>query len=328
MVLSKRQIGALLAAVFNAGCAAQGVSTITPLTEKPSGPRLVQSITLPFGSTCKTGHADLAACLYDPVLEREDLDTHTVFEIARRAMTSLDNRYDAYFKESPFYFANTPSQSLVPSAVAFFMSIGGYTVINDFPENNRAVALDYRLGVGKMKAEARPSLGQIRAIRMMVALSNEYAHWRQYKAGAQQRMLGDNTTGNTEFCATYSRLQHTSDLMSLDLLKRVLLDTKKRKDLKIATAALYGSIIMLRPQTAIDWTFAVLEGNEKAERKAVYNMSVERVQANNPIQGCEQKEGGLPWVTTRLPQDLLAAIDTPLTLREPPSYTGPALGKR
>lgn len=308
MAKINRKLGAVLASLLAAGCATDEngtVGSVLRLTEMPT-----MMLAGMGQSTFECGKNALL-CLSDPVLERADLSTQTVFDVAVKSLAALDARYAEYFSRSHFLLAQRRGQSYAPNAIAFFVGKSAFTVINDFEDTKAKTRAFYNIATADMAAEARPSYGQFLAVRMMTALSNEYAHWRQYNQGLY--IQAENDAASDFDCAVYARMQHASDLMSMDMLKRLLVLSRDNKDARTGFAATISASILLNWNRAMDWSKAVIEGDDKSERKAIAEMARYRLPANNATVGCVPQDGTLPWVTTHLPKSLIQSIDAPIT---------------
>lgn len=302
----------MLAALVLAGCGAKH-GAVTLDDGLPSFNDPPTTMLIPDGSLAKidcTGN--ISACLADPALESDELTTETVFDMAVRALVALGPHYQDYFKQSLFYISRFPEQPLGRNAYAYFNSVSGHTVINDFQKWRLQDKARHAALVADLPPNLKPSLGLYRVVQMMAMLSNEYTHWRHYKNGVVRAWLD---SGNTEEgCSVYARMQHASDLMTLDMLTRLFDISLKRKDAKLGYAAIGGARTLLGDAGSIQWVEAVQKNDLIALRKVIQAMSRWRLKPNNDTQDCKSDETDvLPWIKTPLPRYIIQAIDEPLT---------------
>lgn len=313
MKTNRHRLGVVLAGLVVASCASKQGAVRVEDGLPAFSDRTLASELRPEGMftniDCR-GNAGL--CLADPLLENSEIATETVFDVAVRALVALDPRYQDYFRQSLFYLSHFPELTPAKNAYAYFNAVAGYTIINDFEKWRQQDRERHAALASELSKDTRPSLGLYRVVQMMVYLSNEYTHWRHYKNGILKTW---SELGHTdEGCALYARMQHSSDLMSLDMLGRLFDVSQKRQDARLGYAVIGGARTLMGDALAASWVESMTKKDAIALRRITQDMSRRRLKSNNDLQDCPTGDTDtLPWIKTPLPSYQIKLLDEPLT---------------
>lgn len=310
----------LAAAMAAAGCAGPDTAgkLITQLSKLDAGG--VVALTPP-DTSCKPNDTACAPIRFSNVSGSFKQVMPEVAEV----MIRLDPRYKDYLRHSDIRFYSNQSESSIPGALAFYDTEKKYTAVNDYPEAHQKHndKLGYYLSVlGEQIPEAiRPDIGMLKGLMLMAALANEFAHYKSEQAGYSTIMPTLKAKDTNRFCAAYARVQHVSDLMSLDIMERVLRHAVKTNDQKLRIAARLVTQVALWPE-ATPWLDAV-EANEPTISALASGLMVKsRLRLNMRAYAAEC--GGIkgkPWVIYQLSPTTIAVTDAALAGANYPALT-------
>lgn len=246
---------------------------------------------------------------------------HALYPQTREIMIRLDPRYRDIFERLPIRFVHEPSSSLAPHASAFYLAqtetAAAVMEVTTAPIAHCTLMRLARESTSQQSPENRPEYIEVARIYLGVLIANEYAHWRQDQAGAFRHLM--TTAADTDArCDLYSRMQHVSDIMSMDFVKRGLHDTAFRHARREHEAfRIAGAMIIYNDALFARWYDAVMRRQTAAEAQALLDMAKQRYNTNLslPLSAfCEPTEG-LPWDETLISHAARQATLAPLTYR-------------
>ena len=236
-------------------------------------------------------------------------------------MLALDPRYKPYF-ESNFRFFRNPAASTNAGAIAFFDFEQGFTGINNWPELHQSYRDQYASLLKTLPPEQRPNISTLNGVLLMFALANEYTHWKlDHEGTTYERKLAADRNDAATFCSLYAREQHVSDLMSMDLMTRLIKHAADNKDRELAMAV---RIIVkaLHWENSDAWYDLTTAGRYDDAYTTYRDMAFERLAPNiRPVRGACVGIAGLPWETNQLSHSMITRLQSPLTQSMPKTAT-------